>query len=672
MDLCLPRDEIALQARARDFAQGVVRPRAAAIDRDEQYPWDIVKALAEAGFLGMTLPKTLGGQGRSFLDAVLVIEEMAKSCTVTARIVVETNMGAISTVMAYGSEAQKKLAARLVLAGDKPAICITEPDAGSDATAMTTRADRRGDVYVINGKKHWITGAGVSKLHLIFARVFDERGEELGIGGFLAVRDEAKGLRVTRREQTMGLRGMPEGELTFENLEVPADMAVLPPSGFRRGFADLMNAYNSQRVGAGTVAMGIAAGALDHALDWAKTREQFGRKIGEFQGLQWMLADMQTQLTAVRLMLYAAARSRGPDGSAFPDPMLAAQAKIFASESAIKIVNDALQFFGARGYSRDLPLERMARDVRMFTIGGGTAQVLRTLVASKMLGWKLPQTRDGYVPKPLDARRRGVDMHPIFVNAADGPTIPILFVNAATFDGVVHKIDDREQVYVRATGYEPKPGRHLVVPKSDGTLAGVLFGIEAADAPVKDLFRPGQLVTLLPPGTYRFANAPHDARLAALAFALGAYQFTRYRKAEARKVRLVVPDGVDGEDLTRIVEGVTLARDLINTPSNDMGPAELEEAARALAKQHGAKLAGHRRRGACQKFPAGCRGRRRLGEDAAADRHHLGQRIRPEDHAGRQGRVLRYRRPRHQERRRHAQHEEGHGRRRHRAWRLRT
>jgi leucyl aminopeptidase len=179
-------------------------------------------------------------------------------------------------------------------------------------------------------------------------------------------------------------------------------------------------------------------------------------------------------------------------------------------------------------------------------------------------------------------------MHPIFVKAADGATIPILFVNAATFDGVVQKIDDREQVYVRATGYEPKAGRHLVVPKSDGTLAGVLFGIEAADEPVKDLFRPGQLVTLLPPGSYRFANAPHDARLAALAFALGAYQFTRYRKADARNVRLVVPESVDGEDITRIVEGVTLARDLINTPSNDMGPAELEDAARALAKQHGA------------------------------------------------------------------------------------
>jgi 3-sulfinopropanoyl-CoA desulfinase len=266
---------------------------------------------------------------------------------------------------------------------------------------MKTRADKRGDVYAINGTKHWITGAGVSNLHLIFARVFDERGEPLGVGGFLAVRESAKGLRVTKREATMGLRGMPEGELVFDGLVIPSDMVLLPPSRFRRGFADLMNAYNSQRVGAGAAAMGVAAGAFELAVDWARSRIQFGRPIGEFQGLQWMLADMQMQLTASRLMLYSAARSRGPHGSPFPDPDLAAQSKIFASEAAICIVNDALQLFGARGYSQDFPLERMARDVRMFTIGGGTAQVLRTLVASKILGWKLPQTRDGYLKDKL-------------------------------------------------------------------------------------------------------------------------------------------------------------------------------------------------------------------------------------------------------------------------------
>ncbi|WP_018319857.1 3-sulfinopropanoyl-CoA desulfinase [Bradyrhizobium sp. WSM2793] len=393
----LSSQQLALKERAAALSNETIRKRAADIDRSREYPWDVVEALKAERFMGMTIPPDYGGQGRSFLDTVLVIEEIARSCTVSARIVVEANMGAISTVMAYGTDAQKKRAADLVLDGDKPAICITEPDAGSDASGMTTRADKRGNRYVLNGKKHWITGAGVSRLHLIFARVFDESGEELGVGGFLAVRGEAEGLRVSKRETTMGLCGMPEGELVFEDLEITPDMVLLPPSGFKRGFADLINAYNSQRVGAGTVAMGIAAGALEHAIAWAKTREQFGRPIGEFQGLHWMLADMQTQLTASRLMLHAAAASRGPGGSAFPDPMLAAQAKIFASEAAIKIVNDALQVFGARGYSRDFPLERMARDVRMFTIGGGTAQVLRTLVASKVLGWKLPQTRDGYV-----------------------------------------------------------------------------------------------------------------------------------------------------------------------------------------------------------------------------------------------------------------------------------
>src|SRR5204863_3172188 len=211
MDLALNNAEAALQARAREFSQNIVRPRAAEIDRQEQYPWDIVKGLVQAGFVGMTMPTAYGGQGRSFLDAVLVIEEMAKSCTVTARIVVETNMGAISTVMHYGTEEQRRMAAELVLGGDKPAICITEPEAGSDTTAMTTRAQKRGNTYVINGKKHWITGAGVSRLHLIFARVFDERGQELGVGGFLAVRDQAKGLHFPKREPTMGLRGMPEG-----------------------------------------------------------------------------------------------------------------------------------------------------------------------------------------------------------------------------------------------------------------------------------------------------------------------------------------------------------------------------------------------------------------------------------------------------------------------------
>ena len=382
------------QARAREIARGRIAERAAEIDRTEQYPWDNVALLKEAGFFGMTIPADFGGRGASYLDAVLVIEEMAKCCGITGRIVVEANMGAIGAIMAYGSEAQKRLAADLVLSGDKPAICITEPGAGSAASEMTTRADRRGNGFVVNGGKHWITGAGVSRLHLIFARVFDEAGEQEGIGGFIAIRDETPGLKIGKREPAMGLRGIPEAEILFQDMELTGDALVLPPRGLRKGFADLMNAYNGQRIGAATVALGLAEGAYELGLAYSQEREQFGRPICEFQGVQWMLADMATQIAAAQLLIYKAAAGAG---GGFPDPTEAAQAKIFTSEMAIKVTNDALQLFGAAGYSRNRPLERMVRDARMFTIGGGTAQILRTVVASRLLGRRLPQTRKGYL-----------------------------------------------------------------------------------------------------------------------------------------------------------------------------------------------------------------------------------------------------------------------------------
>jgi len=397
----LSDDQRAFQARARELAQSVIAPRAADIDRSEQYPWDNVAALKEAGFTGITVPQDLGGQGCSFVDCVLLIVEMAKVCGVTGRIAVECNMGAISAVMAYGDAAQRKMVAACVLSGDKPAICITEPNAGSAASEMTTRAQKKGGVYILNGKKHWITGGGVSRLHLIFARVYDEAGHEQGIGGFLALRDPdagtPRGLIIGKREPTMGLRGIPETEIIFEDLEIEEAMMIVPPEGLRRGFAGLMNAYNSQRVGAAAVALGLAQGAYEKALAYSMEREQFGRPIYEFQGLQWMLADMSIQLAAAEALCYKAA---GRAGDGFPDANEAAQAKIFTSEMAIKVTNDALQVFGAAGYSRNNPLERMVRDARMFTIGGGTAQILRTLVASRILKKKLPQSRDGYLNMP--------------------------------------------------------------------------------------------------------------------------------------------------------------------------------------------------------------------------------------------------------------------------------
>lgn len=390
----LNAQQLELQERAATLAREKFAPLAAEVDRTEAYPWESVSLLAEAGFMGMTIPTAYGGKGMSYLDAVLVIEQMAAACATMGRITVEANMGAIGAIMAYGSEEQKRRVAPLVLGGDKPAICITEPNAGSAATQMETTAVKHGDRYVLNGTKYWITGGGVSRVHLIFARVVED-GEFQGIGGFIVIEGEdSGGLVVGDREPAMGVRGIPETYLHLRNLEVPENMLVAPPEGLRRGFAGLMNAYNAQRVGAGTVAMGIAKGAYEKAIDYVKSREQFGRPIAEFQGLQWMIADMAVSISAAQGLLYKAA---GNAGDGFPDISEAAQAKVFAAEMANNVTNQALQLHGSMGYSRNLSLERSVRDARMFTIAGGTAQILRTQIASAELNMKAPQTRDGYV-----------------------------------------------------------------------------------------------------------------------------------------------------------------------------------------------------------------------------------------------------------------------------------
>ncbi|MBK0399146.1 acyl-CoA dehydrogenase family protein [Limibaculum sp. M0105] len=385
----LTQSEDAIRRTARHLAETVFAGRAAEIDREERYPWENVEALRDAGLTGMTIPIALGGRGASLLAAVAAVTEIARHCAVSARIVVETNMGALGAILAYGTDAQKRLAADLVLAGDKPAICITEPGAGSAATQMATTARRVAGGYVLDGAKHWITGGGVSRLHLIFARVI-EGGRDRGIGAFIALRG-AEGLGIGRREPTMGLRGIPETEILLDGLFVADDMVLIPEGDPARGFAKLMTAYNAQRVGAAAVALGIAQGAFGLARDYLREREQFGRPLAEFQGLQWILADMSVALAAAEALVWRAARSAPAGG--FPDMTYAAQAKILAAETAVKVTNDALQLHGAAGYSRARPLERMVRDARMFTIGGGTAQVLRTQVASAELGLKLPQTR---------------------------------------------------------------------------------------------------------------------------------------------------------------------------------------------------------------------------------------------------------------------------------------
>ncbi|MCY4381780.1 MAG: acyl-CoA dehydrogenase family protein [Nitrospinae bacterium] len=384
MDFDLTESQREIRQKAREIATSKIAPKAAFWDQTEEYPWENARILADAGFMGMNIPEEFGGPERPLIEAVLVVEEMAKVCGITGRIVVDSNMGVVGAIIKYGTEEQKKKYLPMVLQGDKPAIVITEPEAGSAATDMTTRAVLDGDEYILNGKKKWITGAGVSHINLVFARVV-HGGDEQGIGA-LIVELGAEGFRIGERAFMMGLRGIPESEEIFENCRVPRENLVTV------GFGRLMAAYNAQRVGAGTVALGLAEGAFAQAVEYAKKRHQFGRPISEFQGLQWILADGRIQLDAARLLLHRAAVQEDPK-TGFPDMNLAAIAKTFSAEASIKVTNDALQIFGAAGYSRDLPIERMARDVRMFTIGGGTTQAQRNVIASGIFGRKFSQRR---------------------------------------------------------------------------------------------------------------------------------------------------------------------------------------------------------------------------------------------------------------------------------------
>ncbi len=377
MNFELTPEQLALKQKARTLADTVFAERAAGYDEREEYPWDNIKALVGAGFMGMTIPQEYGGADRPLIDVVLVIEEIARACGITGRIVVEGNVGAVGALKAYGTEAQKRRYFPWVLEGEKPAIAITEAAAGSAATDMDTRVQETEHGYKLFGSKRWITGAGTSRLYLVYTRFGDTPGAG-GIGGLWLGRD-MPGFKIGPREPMMGLRGIPEGQLRFEGVDVPREHLLVGPGD---GFKKLMRAYNGQRLGAATVALGIAQGAYELAQSYLPDRKQFGKPIAQFQGLRWKLADMAVKLDAARLLIHRAAVRAG---HGFPDAFEAAKAKTFSAEIAQQVTSEALQIHGALGYSRQVPLERMVRDARMFAIGGGTLEMMRNLIADHLL-----------------------------------------------------------------------------------------------------------------------------------------------------------------------------------------------------------------------------------------------------------------------------------------------
>ncbi len=327
----------------------------------------------------MTLSADVDGSDASTLDAARAISEVARGCGVSARLVVDSNFGAVQIIDKFASDAIRRRYLPQIRRGEKLiAIAITEPGAGSAANQLTTRAERDGTDVIISGTKRWITGAGERDLYLVFARFDDIEGSQ-GVGAVL-VEAGVPGLRIGDREPTMGLRGLREGELHFEDCRVAAENVIVESGGFGK----LMAAYNGQRVGASAVALGLSQGALDIAVAYAKERQQFGRPIAEYQAIQILLADMAIQLDAATLLVERAAESS--DRFGFPDRYPTSVAKTFASEAGIFITNNAIQVLGGNGYSRNYQVERMARDVRMFTLGGGTTQMQRLAVAASLLG----------------------------------------------------------------------------------------------------------------------------------------------------------------------------------------------------------------------------------------------------------------------------------------------
>jgi alkylation response protein AidB-like acyl-CoA dehydrogenase len=371
----LGEEQEMIRAMARKMAKDRLAPRAAAIDREGEFPWDIIDFFRQNHILNMPIPVEYGGQGADALSCHLVIEEFGTECANSAHALADHWLG-IHPLEIAGSEEQKKRI--LPLLGEKlVAFSLTEPEAGSDVGNLKTRANLKGDHYVLNGTKCFCTDGAVADYIVIFAKTDPEAGTR-GISAFL-VDTKTPGFSIGKIEDQMGLRGTRACEIILEDCAVPKEN-LLGKEG--DGFGIAMKTFDLSRPTDAILAVGIAQGALNYAKEYAKQRVQFGRPIAEFQAIQFMLADMAIQIEAARNLVYRAA-SLIDEGT--PDTMISAMAKCFATDVAMKVTTDAIQVTGGYGYMKDYPVERMFRDAKLFQIVEGTNQIQRLVVARNLL-----------------------------------------------------------------------------------------------------------------------------------------------------------------------------------------------------------------------------------------------------------------------------------------------
>ncbi len=364
--------------RAREVAENVMRPLAAKYDREQTYPWEVQKAIQAAGLSGVWIPKDYGGDGGTVLELCLVIEQFSRACGGMGVGYAVNALGSFPILLG-GTEDQRKRWLPGIASGDKLiAFALSEKDAGSDAGAMKTSAERDGDTYVLNGEKKWNTGGAVASLNTIFAVTQPGRGAR-GISA-IVVEAGTEGYRVGKHEDKMGIRCVPVVELHLENCRVPAENLLGGTEGM--GFKHAMKTLDRARPGVAAQALGLAQGAYELALEYTGNRKQFGQSISSFQGIQWMLADMATQIEAARHLIYTAARAADAGAK---NTKLSAMCKLMATDVAMKVTTDAVQLFGGYGFVKDYPIEKYMRDAKITQIYEGTNQIQRLVIARCIL-----------------------------------------------------------------------------------------------------------------------------------------------------------------------------------------------------------------------------------------------------------------------------------------------
>ena len=375
----LTQEQEQLRKLAAEVAREIYAPKAADWDANRTpLPDDEIKRLADLGFLGIAIPEEYGGQGGTLMDALIVMEELAKENRPAAWQVFEANTGPIRVLEFFGTEEQKQKYLPLSARGElSMAIGISEPDAGSAATDMKTRAVLEGDEWVINGNKRWISNGGHADHYLLYCRLNDEPGAK-GIGAIIVPRD-TPGFSAGAQEKLMGFRGIPSADLYFDNVRVPKENLVIEAGGFNR----LFGVFSIERLGNSTMSLAIGQASLDRTKAYVEEREQFGRPIVEFQNVHMTVADMAVQVEAARLLIQRAAVNAGKD---LPDAYEVSVAKCFANEMAKKVSDLAIQMHGGNGYTEEYGIERLHRDSHGWAIAGGTPAMQRARIATLLFG----------------------------------------------------------------------------------------------------------------------------------------------------------------------------------------------------------------------------------------------------------------------------------------------